>query len=585
MKALLKIFTILTRRQIRNCVLLVIMMMFSAVLETIGIGALYPLIKVISDPNILDEHERIALLVRVFGVTTHRGLIIFCSVSLLLYYAFKNAYMIVQTQLQLRFSTNLQLSFVTRLYSLYMYKPYLYHVEVGSSVLSRNAVGYGSGIFSNILWTTLTMMTEVFTVIIVWCSLFVMNWMIAVFIAAVMGPLAVIVLKTFKKKLVEQSSVRKEAMLEYGRWMGQGLGSIKETKVMCAEKFFVKQFSNAYAKYTESERYSRFISAVPRSIVEMMGLGGILLLIIGAMILKANPVNLIPTLGVLAVAATRLMPCTTRIMSNFNTIKFNLPQLDDVYDDLMVIKRGEDARERHAVKEITAKMPFEHEIVVESLSFCYPNTSKNVLDDVSFTIPKGSFVGIVGPSGAGKTTFVDVMLGLLPPTGGRIAVDGQDIYDDKSGWLANVAYVPQNINILDSTIRENITIGIKPSDIDEERLERVIRMADLWDYVQSLELKDMTKAGEGGRRLSGGQKQRIGIARALYREPDVLVLDEATSALDNETEKCITQTILKLKNSVTIIAIAHRLSTLENCDFKIHLDHGKATVERWGKQC
>lgn len=579
MKALFKIFTVLTRHQVRNCVLLVMMMLFGAVLETVGIGVLYPLIKVISDPDILVKHERIASVVERFGVTTHRGLIIFCSFGLILYYAFKNAYMITQTRLQLRFSANLQKLYVTRLFSLYLYKPYLYHVNVNSNILSRNSITYGSNIFTNILWNTLAMLTEIFIVIVVWCSLLVMNWMIAVFIAAVMGPLAIFVLKTFKRKLADQSRIQREAVVEQGKWVGQGLGSIKETKVMCTEKFFVRQFEVAYAKFVDTEFYSKFIATVPRSIVEMMGMGGILLLIIGAMILNANPVNLIPTLGVLAVAATRLMPSTNRIMSYFNTIKFNLPQLDDIYDDLMLLKRGEDAKERNAVKEITTKMPFEHEIVVQNLSFRYPNTDKNVLDNVSFKIPKGTFVGIIGPSGAGKTTFVDVMLGLLPPTSGHITVDGKDIYDDRSGWLANVAYVPQMVNVLDSSIRENITIGVKPSDIDEDRLERAMRMAEMWDYVQSLPMKDMTNTGQDGRHLSGGQRQRISIARALYRDPDVLVLDEATSALDNETEKCITETILRLKNSITIIAIAHRLSTLDSCDFKIRLDNGKATRE------
>lgn len=579
MKALLKIFTILSRRQIRNCVFLVIMMLFSAVLETVGIGALYPLIKVISDPHILEKHERIASVVGRFGITTHRGLIIFCSIGLLLYYAFKNAYMVLQTHLQLRFSTNLQRLFVKRLFSLYLYKPYLYHLSTNSAILSRNAISYGTSIFVSILWTTLTMATEIFTMVIIWCSLLAMNWMIAIFVAAVMGPLALLVLRKFKNKLVAQSFIQKEAGVEYSKWVGVGFGAIKENKVMRTEKLFVEQFNEAYSKYTESERYAKFVAAVPRSIVEMMGMGGILLLIIGAMILKMSTANLIPTLGVLAVAATRLMPCTMRIMANYNTIKFNLPCLNDIYDDLLVIKRGEDEKERNAIHETTEKMPFEHEISVENLSFRYPGTDKDVLDNVSFKIPKGAFMGIVGPSGAGKTTFVDVMLGLLPPTGGRITVDGKNIYDDKSGWLSNVAYVPQGVSFLDSSIRENITIGVKPSDIDEARLERVMHMAELWDYVQSLPMKDMTGTGQDGRHLSGGQKQRIGIARALYRDPDVLVLDEATSSLDNETEKSITDTILKLKNSITIIAIAHRLTTLEHCDFKIRLDKGKATRE------
>lgn len=213
---------------------------------------------------------------------------------------------------------------------------------------------------------------------------------------------------------------------------------------------------------------------------------------------------------------------------------------------------------------------------MEHLGFYYPGTSEEVLTDVSFSIPKGSFVGVLGPSGAGKTTFVDILLGLFVPTRGRITVDGIDIRHELRAWQANIAYVPQSIYLTDATIRENVALGESPDEIDEDRVHRALAMAELDAFVNAQEQGLDTMVGERGVKLSGGQRQRIGIARALYQQPEVLILDEATSALDTETEKSITDTILKFKGKITIVAIAHRVSTLEACDFKVMFENGTA---------
>ena len=289
-----------------------------------------------------------------------------------------------------------------------------------------------------------------------------------------------------------------------------------------------------------------------------------------------EPQSIVPSLGVLGLAAVRLMPSVNRIISLFNTIKFNMPLFNEMYDDLLAIKNEKDKDEQNRLHTTVRKLQFHEEITVRNLTFSYPNTKKEILKNISFSIPKGSFVGIVGASGAGKTTFVDILLGLLPPENGAILVDGKNIYDDISSWLCNIAYVPQSIYLIDGSIRENIALGIPADKVSEERIRTVLKMAELSDFVEALNEKENTRVGERGALLSGGQKQRIGIARALYSNPSVLVLDEATSALDNETEKSITSTILKLKGEITIISIAHRLSTLESCDFKIKIEGGKA---------
>jgi ATP-binding cassette subfamily C protein len=224
------------------------------------------------------------------------------------------------------------------------------------------------------------------------------------------------------------------------------------------------------------------------------------------------------------------------------------------------------------------KLSFQQEIVVENLGFHYPKAEKNVFSAVNFRLPRGKFVGIIGPSGAGKTTFVDILLGLLPPTAGQIRVDGVDIQSNIRGWQANISYVPQTIYLSDGSIRENVALGVAADEIDDQSVEEALRMAELEDFIKELPRGVDTQVGECGSHLSGGQRQRIGIARAFYNHPEVLILDEATSALDNETEQSIMATILKLKGRLTIIAIAHRLSTLNEADFKIRFIEGRAEI-------
>ncbi len=361
--------------------------------------------------------------------------------------------------------------------------------------------------------------------------------------------------------------------------MNQGLGSIKETKVLGKEAYFFLMYDAAYRKYGRANEQYYFLNAMPRFVIEALVVSSLLLLIVAELGIGRSPASIVPLLGLLALAAFRLMPSANRLINSWNTIKFYLPLLDELYEDLRVVRarRMRGALET-VVSESAAPVRFVHEIRIGHLCFRYPESVRDVLKDVNFIIPKGSFVGIVGPSGAGKTTFVDLLLGLLKPTAGDILVDGVSIYDNVRAWQANLAYVPQEIYLIDGTLRENIALGFTAEEIDDARVKQVLQMAELYDFVCELPEGICTNVGERGVKLSGGQRQRIGIARALYAQPEVLVLDEATSALDDATEKSITDTILKLKGKLTIIAVAHRLSTLAECDFKVCFENGQAEI-------
>lgn len=578
MKSFFKIFQILTPKQMRYALGLVILMFICAAMEAVGIGLLYPLIAVIGKPEIIENREKVKLLVQALGITSHKQLILSFSLFIVVFYVFKNTLCLLQAKIQIRFSTNNQKDYTKRLYTYYMNQPYLYHVNTNISIISRNVNTGASFAFSDILINTLGIITEIITIFVIWILIMVMDWVLGLIVVFVLGPVVILILNYFRHRVVKEGEIQNKYLVGCGKWLNQGFFSIKETKVMQTEGYFTKQFAYNYDKYATSTAKFLFVNRIPKTIIEMICIGGIILLIAVETLLNADTAKLIPTLGVLALAAVRLMPSINKIVGLYNTNKFKMPLFNEIYNDFMAVKDLKDRDEKKIFTKASENLKFDEKISVKNLSFSYPSKDVLVLNDVSFDIPKGGFVGVVGPSGAGKTTFVDILLGLLPPKSGGIFVDGVDIYSNLSGWLNNVSYVPQSIYLIDGSIKENIAFGVADKDVDDEKIRRVLEMAELKDVVDGLPEKENTNVGDRGAKLSGGQRQRIGIARALYQDPSVLVLDEATSALDNETEKSITSTILKLKGQITIIAIAHRLTTLENCDFKIKFDKGIAEI-------
>lgn len=577
MRELFKIFGILPKEQYPQCVGMIIAMLLGAALEAVGIGVVLPLISLLSDPDVLVQYPRVAELVHAGGVKTHTDLIITASVLIIVLYFLKNVYIAWESRLQIRFSMQNQIYYARALLAEYLMKPYLFHVNHNTATLIRNVNGVTT-VFASILISVFQLLMEIVTALIIWGMLVIVDPFTAIVVAGVLAVLLLGILRAFRRQIVLQGVVQNQCAAEYAKWLYQGLGAIKETKIMHKEAFFLDEFGKAYSAYGEAQGRFSFLNQIPRNIIEFLVLTGLMLLVIVKTLAGEPPASIVSLLGVLALAAFRLMPSANRIVSCVNSIKFSMPLLNELRQDLETIRRRKDRHEKIPIEGHSVKMRFFENLVVKELGFRYSETSKEVLQDASFAIPKGAYVGIVGPSGAGKTTFVDILLGLLPPTKGSIFVDGQDIQADIRGWQENLAYVPQSIYLLDATIKENIALGETIESIDEAKVEKVLRMAELYDFVQELPDGINTMVGERGVKLSGGQRQRIGIARALYQEPEVLILDEATSALDNATEKSITDTILKLKGQMTIVSIAHRVSTLEDCDFKVEFRKGRASV-------
>lgn len=580
MKSIFQIFNIFTKQQLRYCCFIVVAMIVGAMLEAVGIGAILPLISLMGQPDFLVHHPEIGHITEALGIVSHTQFIMVCAGGLIVLYLIKNAYIAWEIKLQLDFSTKNQIKFSKELMNNYLCKGYLFHLEQNSSTLLRNVNSGGQIIYTDMLISTFTLLTELITAFSIWLMLVIVDAFTAVLIATIMLVIMYGIIKAFRRSIAKQAIIQNKFAAQYIKGVNQGLGAIKETKVMRKEKYFLEEFSHSYRQYGEANRKYIFINQLPRLIIETMVVIGLLLMIMLKLAMGSAPGDIVSLLGLLALAAFRLMPSANRIVNLFNTIKFHQPLFYELYPELINIKERQESRKESYYLSDQPKLKFEKFIQVNKLRFAYPEGREDVLRDVSFSIGKGDFAGIVGPSGAGKTTFVDILLGLLKPSDGNITVDGQDIFDNIRSWQANLAYVPQSIYLIDGSVKENIALGVAPENIDNTRVEKSLHMAELYDFVLDLPEGMETRVGERGVKLSGGQRQRIGIARALYQQPEVLILDEATSALDNDTEKSITDTILKLKGQITIIAIAHRLSTLAECDYKIEFADGKASVLR-----
>ena len=578
MDIILKIYSILNLKQIRRCSIIIVAMILGAILEAIGIGAILPLISIMGNPDFLTVYPKVTKYAGIFGIMTHIQFIITATFLLLILYIIKNIYLAWQNKIQIDFAVQNQIYYSEELLTEYLQKPYLYHLNHNTATLLRNVNSGGVIVFSLIMVSMFTLLTEIITAVTIWLMLVMIDAFTAIIVAGFIGSLLYFIIKGFRKKITEQGRIQNEYSALYIKCINQSLGAIKETKVSCKEEFFLDAFRKAYFEYGKANGKFLFMNQLPRMLIETIIVCGLLLLIITKLMLGNQPEEIVPLLGVLALAAFRLMPSANRIVNLSNGIRFQMPLFNELYEDLLIIKNKGAKETETCLQKPESRMDFENVVSVEELSFAYPEIEKQVLNNISFSIPKGKFVGIVGPSGAGKTTFVDILLGLLAPSKGKISVDGKNIYDDIRTWQANLAYVPQSIYLIDGTIRENIALGVDEKEIDDALINKVLHMAELYDFVQELPAGIDTTVGERGVKLSGGQRQRIGIARALYYQPQVLVLDEATSALDNETEKSITDTILKLKGQITIIAVAHRLTTLAQCDFKVKFENGKAFI-------
>ena len=554
MHTIKKISSLLSKREKSKIAYLTILMVIGGFLELLGVAGIFPLISAITEGRVSDI-KNITML----------------SLGLLCVYVIKNLFLMYMYSQVYKFVYDGRSKLATRLLEQYMKEDYEFHLGRNMAVIQRAVRSDVDG-FYHLVRCLLQLMSELIICVVLAALLFVSDFWMALFLVVLLGLCVSTVVVISRKKAKKLGADDMVAGSKMNQWLMQGIGGIKEIKLLSREDYFVNSFKEYSDKSSDNQRKQQVLIQLPRLLTETVSIGAVLLWLVIAAAYGMDLLSIVPTLAVFAVAAFRLLPSVGKINGLLADYNFYRPRVDFIYEDM------------HGVQEITECnksddkiISFNESIELSDVSFVYAGTDKYILDKVSLSISRGESVGVVGPSGAGKTTLVDVIMGLLKISAGDIKVDGVSVFTGLSSWQRLIGYVPQNIYLSDDSIRHNIAFGIPDEEINDDRISECIKEARLSDLISELSEGVETVIGDRGIRLSGGQRQRIAIARALYFSPEVLVLDEATSSLDNDTEAAVMEAIEALHGKVTMIVVAHRLSTIEKCDKVYRVEDGKVT--------
>lgn len=583
-KILKKLMVLLDKRQKRVMVLLIILMLIGAVLETAGVSMVLPVMNVVMDENAVEKHGYLQVICRILRIDNEdtRSLMIFTMVGLIGIFVIKNIFLFFQQKAQLKFVYTNQFATSRRMMINFMERPYEYYLNADTSVIQRSITSDVNNMYGLILSLLQLFSEAIVFVCLAVVSLLADVWMTITVTVLLVAVLLIIkcILKPIMKKAGEDNQDYYSGLY---KWIDQSVMGIKEIKIANKENYFINEYAKCGAGYVDAvQRYNLF-NATPRLLIETVAIAGMIFYMMIKILGGTAVTDIMPQVTALAVAAMRLIPCANRINNYLTSISYFEPFFMGVSDNLQEEIRDENINydEKAYQKKVEVeKLKISDKIELKDIVYKYPNTEVLIFDHANMEIPVGRSVGIVGTSGAGKTTVVDILLGLLTLQSGQILADGVEVRDHYQSWLKNIGYIPQTIFMIDSTIRKNVAFGCADEDIDDEKVWRALKEAQLDEFVRGLPEELDTSIGERGIRISGGQRQRIGIARALFEDPEVLVLDEATSALDNETEAAIMDSINRLHGRKTLIIIAHRLQTIEKCDMVYRVENGKVVRER-----
>ena len=583
-KILKKLMVLLDKRQKRVMVLLIILMLIGAVLETAGVSMVLPVMNVVMDENAVEKHAYLQVLCRILHINNGdtRSLMIFTMLGLIGIFVIKNIFLFFQQKAQLKFVYTNQFATSRRMMINFMERPYEYYLNADTSVIQRSITSDVNNMYGLILSLLQLFSEAIVFVCLAVVSLLADVWMTITVTVLLVAVLLIIkcILKPIMKKAGEENQDYYSGLY---KWIDQSVMGIKEIKIANKENYFINEYAKCGAGYVSAvQRYNLF-NATPRLLIETVAIAGMIFYMMIKILGGTAVTDIMPQVTALAVAAMRLIPCANRINNHLTSISYFEPFFMGVSDNLQEEIRDESINydEKAYQKKIEVeKLEIRDKIELKDIVYKYPNSEVLIFDHANMEIPIGRSVGIVGTSGAGKTTVVDILLGLLTLQNGEILADGVEVRDHYQSWLKNIGYIPQTIFMIDSTIRKNVAFGCADEDIDDEKVWRALKEAQLDEFVRGLPEGLDTSIGERGIRISGGQRQRIGIARALFEDPEVLVLDEATSALDNETEAAIMDSINRLHGKKTLVIIAHRLQTIEKCDMVYRVENGKVSRER-----
>jgi ATP-binding cassette subfamily C protein len=551
-----------------------VLMGIGAFLEVAGIGAVPAFIATLAVPEKVRALPYAEDVLGFLGITTGAELVIWGAVGLILVFALRAGYLIFLSYAQIRMTEHHRVRIADMLFQAYMRAPYEFHLGRNTAELLRNVNTETRQIITGVINPILTLtLNAMMTICIVGLLVYATPWsgLVAVGIVGGGSWLFLRLVRHRMKKYGEEARTERKKSIQA---VNQGLGGFVDARVLGVEGALVKDFRDSIARYAEYDRFRQFIGKLSNPLLEFIAVAGLMLVVLSMVLVGTELKSMVPMLGLFGAAIVRLRSSVSQITGQASQLGYNMASVDAVVDDLEELERNADTQLVRGGRE-SDSLPFTQSIDVEQVTYAYPEAAETALENISLSIERGQSVGFVGATGSGKTTMINVLLGLLKPQEGRITVDGTNIHKHLPGWQANVGYIPQSIYLLDDTIRRNVAFGVPEDEIDDERVWTAIRAAQLDEHVMGLSDGIDTFVGERGVRLSGGQRQRVGLARALYHNPDVLIMDEATSALDNETENHVMQALEALKGDRTIIMIAHRLSTVRDCDQLFFLKEGR----------
>jgi ATP-binding cassette subfamily C protein len=564
-KLLSKLLYIFNYQEKFQIAIIFFLMLVGAGLETLSVGLIPPFVALLGNPEIITQEQTLIWLYSRLGASSHQIFLLWVSVALLGIYLLKNAYLAILTYWQYYFLYEKQFFLSSRPLKSYLNSPYTFHLQRNSADLVRNVTSEIPLIFSGVIVPMLTLITEVMVMSCVVLLLAIAEPLSSAIAAMFLGISIFGLNRTIRKQMSGQGLIRQEQSGQMVQWVNQSLGGIKETKVLGRENFFLDAFTRSAEAFGKANFFVGLATQLPNLFIDTVLIAAVLLIVIFSLIQGREIQSILPMLSLFAIAALRLMPSAKRIISTITTIRYSKDAVDVIYHDLISLDTKSTSISLVKSSQTSSHL-FQKSIELKDINYQYPNASNPSLFGISISITKGQAIAFVGTSGSGKTTLIDVLLGLLTPSQGEILVDGKNIFTNVAIWQQQIGYIPQSIYLSDDTIRNNIAFGLVTDEIKEEQVWAALKAAQLEELVLSLPEQLDTLVGERGIRLSGGQRQRIGIARALYHNPEVIIMDEATAALDNTTEREFMQALEVMSGHKTMIMIAHRLTTVKNCD-------------------
>ena len=564
------------KKQIAGLAVLILILFLKDLRPT----AVLPVVQAIMDPEAIMEREVVGKVVAALHIETSRQLIIVMLGSLIVVFVVKNVYLLFQTYVQNTFVTRNRNRMISRVMREFLNRPYEEYLGADIPTVFRLTDSDIPNAFQLIL-VLIQMVTEIVVAGSLCIVLVVVSPAMSLFILCIFLGMTLIITKVLKPRLNAIGHKNQMIQSRIAKWRIQSIYGLKDVKVLHREEFFVRNYYESGALGADVARNYAVFNNLPRLLIETIFMASMLLFIMLYMLRGGNISVLIPQLSAFAVAAVRVMPGTNRINTYLSEIAYSQPCLDYLYENLTANMKmdvnGSVTGLTGVLESGGRKTELQDKIVLDHITYAYPNTDKNIFTDAHMEVKKGQSVGIMGPSGAGKSTIVDILLGLLRVQEGTVTCDGVSIFDNYADWLGKIGYIPQSIYLIDESIRDNIAFGIDADKIDDQRIWEVLEEAQLKEFVEELPEGLETTIGDRGVRISGGQRQRLGIARALYHNPEILVFDEATSALDGDTEQAVMDAINSFHGRKTMVIIAHRLNTIAKCDVIYKVEGEKIT--------